>query len=59
MKIIANRTMLLGGKTVEKGKVSEVSDDDGELAIRHGWAAKAPAKAAKAEPQLAETGAPA
>ncbi len=48
MKIVPNRTMQLDGKHVEKGKAVDVSEDAAELAIRHGWAAKAPAKAAKA-----------
>ena len=52
MKIIPNRTMRLGGRRVEFGKPVEVPEEDARLALRHGWAAEAPAKrasAAKAE----------
>ena len=52
MKIVPNRTMRLGGRRVEFGKPVEVPEEDARLALRHGWAAEAPAKrasAAKAE----------
>ena len=52
MKIVPNRTMRLGGRRVEFGKPVEVPEEDALLALRHGWAAEAPAKrasAAKAE----------
>ena len=48
MKIIPNRTMRLGGRRVEFGKPVEVPEDDARLALRHGWAAEAPAKRASA-----------
>ena len=63
MKIVPNRTMRLGGRRVEFGKPVEVPEEDARLALRHGWAAEAPAKrasAAKAEavkPAAAETAA--
>jgi hypothetical protein len=39
MKIIALRAMFLSGKAVEKsGKPQDVSNKDGDLAIRMGWA---------------------
>lgn len=50
MKIIPNRTMRLGGEHLERGKAVEVSDNDGEKAIRHGWATEAKGKA-KAAPE--------
>lgn len=46
MKIIPNRTMRLGGRRVEAGKAIDVPEADAELALRHCWAIKAPAKAA-------------
>jgi hypothetical protein len=49
MKIIPNRNMQLGGEHVERGQTADVSDADGELAIRHGWAVKARAPVAKAK----------
>lgn len=53
MKIIPNRTMFLDGRRVVAGKLEEVSKAEGELAIRHGWAAEATGKgkgaSAKAE----------
>ena len=48
MKIIPNRTMRLGGRRVEFGKPVEVPEEDARLALRHGWAAEAPAKRASA-----------
>ena len=63
MKIIPNRTMRLGGRRVEFGKPVEVPEEDARLALRHGWAAEAPAKRASAakaaavEPAAAETAA--
>ncbi len=47
MKIIPNRTMFLDGRRVVAGKVEEVSKAEGDLAIRHGWADEAKAKAEK------------
>ena len=47
MIIIPNRTMFLDGKRVERAKSVEVSKDEGELAIRHGWAVEGDAKEAK------------
>jgi hypothetical protein len=41
MKIIPKRTMFLDGRRVVAGKVEEVSKSEGDLAIRHGWAAEA------------------
>ena len=49
MKIVPTRTHRLGGRRVEAGKAVEVSDDDARLALRHGWAVKAPANSAKAD----------
>jgi membrane protein involved in colicin uptake len=52
MKILPKRSMRLGGKDVQAGKPAEVSKEDGELAIRHGWAVlydKDAAKAAEAK----------
>lgn len=43
MKIVPTRTMRLGGRRVEVGKPVEVPEDDATLALRHGWAVKAPA----------------
>lgn len=58
MKIIPNRTMRLGGRRVEFGKPVEVPEDDARLALRHGWAAEAPAKrASAAKTAAAETAA--
>ena len=48
MKIVPNRTMRLGGRRVEFGKPVEVPEDDARIALRHGWAAEAPAKRASA-----------
>ena len=48
MQIIPNRTMRLGGRRVEFGKPVEVPEEDARLALRHGWAAEAPAKRARA-----------
>jgi hypothetical protein len=48
MKILPNRTMRLGGKRVEAGKVIDVPQADGDLAVRHGWAVPAPGKPEKA-----------
>ena len=48
MKIVPNRTMRLGGRRVEFGKPVEVPEEDARLALRHGWAAEAPAKRASA-----------
>ena len=58
MKIIPNRTMRLGGRRVEFGKPVEVPEEDARLALRHGWAAEAPAKrASAAKADAAETAA--
>jgi hypothetical protein len=39
MKIIALRTMFLSGKAIKQsGKSQEVSEVDGDLAVRMGWA---------------------
>ena len=58
MKIVPNRTMRLGGRRVEFGKPVEVPEEDARLALRHGWAAKAPAKrASAAKADAAETAA--
>ena len=58
MKIIPNRTMRLGGRRVEFGKPVEVREEDARLALRHGWAAEAPAKrASAAKAAAAETAA--
>jgi hypothetical protein len=38
MKIKPLRTMFLDKRRVEQGKVEEVSEAEGKLAIRHGWA---------------------
>jgi hypothetical protein len=57
MKIIPNRTMRLGGKRVEQGKPADVPDADGELAVRHGWAIKAPSQPkGKAAPEHESVG---
>ena len=48
MKIVPNRTMRLGGRRVEFGKPVGVPEEDARLALRHGWAAEAPAKRASA-----------
>ena len=53
MKIIPNRTMRLEGERVEAGKVSNVSQKAGELALRHGWASLAPT-GAKPEAKVKE-----
>lgn len=47
MKIIPNRNMQLDGEHVQRGKAVDVSDAAAALALRHGWAVKAPAKAGK------------
>lgn len=57
MKIIALRTMFLGGQAIEKnGNPQEVSNSDGDLAIRMGWATlpevKEKQKKAAAEPDV-------
>ncbi len=58
MKIIPNRTMRLGGRRVEFSKPVEVPEEDARLALRHGWAAEAPAKrASAAKADAAETAA--
>ena len=58
MKIVPNRTMRLGGRRVEFGKPVEVPEEDARLALRHGWAAEAPAKrASAAKADAAETAA--
>ena len=58
MKIVPNRTMRLGGRRVEFGKPVEVPEQDARLALRHGWAAEAPAKrASAAKADAAETAA--
>ena len=52
MKIVPKRTMQLDGRQVVAGKVETVSQKEGELAIRHGWAvlyAKDAAEAAEAK----------
>lgn len=41
MNIIPNRNMHLDGRRVEAGKLEEVSQSQGELAIKHGWAVSA------------------
>jgi hypothetical protein len=38
MKIKPNRTMFLDKRRVEQGKVETVSEAEGKLAVRHGWA---------------------
>lgn len=38
MKIIPNRNMFLDGRRVVNGEVETVSQKEGELAVRHGWA---------------------
>ena len=47
MKIIPTRTHRLGGRRVEFGKTVDVPEEDAALALRHGWATKAPARAEK------------
>lgn len=44
-RIIPRRTMRLEDERVEAGKAVEVSEAAAELALRHGWADEAPAKA--------------
>lgn len=44
MKIIPRRDMMLDGRHVDQGKAEEVSKEEGELAIRMGWADPAPQK---------------
>lgn len=44
MKIIPKRTMFLDGRRVVAGKTEEVSQEEGKLAIRHGWAVEATGK---------------
>ena len=48
-RIIPTRTMRLEGRRVEFGKPVDVSDEAAELALRHGWATKAQAKAKAAK----------
>ena len=58
MKIVPTRTMRLGGRRVEFNKAVDVSEDDARIALRHGWAAEAPAKrASAAKADAAETAA--
>lgn len=54
MIIIPNRTMFLDGKRVERAKAVEVSKDEGELALRHGWAVEGDAKDVKKAAKAAE-----
>lgn len=42
MRIIPTRTMRLGGARVEFGRPVDVPEADAALALRHGWATKAP-----------------
>lgn len=44
MKITPNRNMYLDGKSVQQGKPADVSKEEGELAIRMGWATLADGK---------------
>jgi hypothetical protein len=53
MKIIPRRTMTLDKKRVEQGKSVTVSDSEGKLAIRHGWAVED--KGGKADKSVVET----
>lgn len=48
MKIVPTRTMRLAGQHVEAGRSVNLPEDAARLALRHGWAVEAPAKAAKA-----------
>lgn len=47
IKIKPLRTMQLDKRRVEQGKVEEVSEAEGKLAIRHGWAVLATADDSK------------
>jgi phage tail tape-measure protein len=49
MKIKPLRTMFLDKRRVEQGKVEEVSEAEGKLAIRHGWAVAVADKKAATE----------
>ena len=49
-RIIPRRTMRLEDERVEAGKAVEVSEAAAELALRHGWADEAPAKAPRKPP---------
>lgn len=57
MKIIANRNLSLDGKHIVAGKVETVSDAEGKLAIRHGWAVEAKAAADAKKSAKADAGA--
>ncbi len=54
MIIIPKRTMQLDNRQVVAGKKEKVSDEEGKLAIRHGWAVEAPKELTKAEKSAAE-----
>ena len=41
--------MLLDGRRVERATIEDVSDEAGDLALRHGWAEKVPEKAKKSK----------
>lgn len=46
MKIIPLRDMLLSGRPVEQGVATTVSEADGHIALRNGWATEAVAERA-------------
>jgi len=56
MKIIPKRTMWLDGRRVEAGKVENVAQKEGELAIRMGWAALPDKEEGKSGKKGAEAG---
>ena len=50
MQIVPTRTMRLDGQDVFDGVPVDVSDAAAAMAMSHGWAVAAPAKAAASEP---------
>ena len=54
MRIIPLRSMLLDGDPVAEGVAVNVSESEGQLALRHGWATLAPARPGRADKAAAE-----
>lgn len=57
MRIIPLRSMLLDGGPVAEGVAVNVSESEGQLALRHGWATVAPARPGRADKAAAEAAA--
>ena len=57
MRIIPLRSMLLDGDPVAEGVAVNVSESEGQLALRHGWATVAPARPGRADKAAAEAAA--